>query len=197
MDKHLEDIEKDDLILLISKEFGLPVNAITPEIFEELIRFLKENGASVKTEKVISGGGPPGTLGMLISKTHYFINVKTSLWIAMGFLADVLVTRGAVSTALVATGKTRQCLGKLDARHGEICVYRELYATLKGGQGLTTNDLFNKLAGKECYEEFFCEYRNNEKHRCGITSKVIDKNLKRMKEIGAVNNKREYWRAEL
>lgn len=197
MDKSLEWIEKDDLILLISKEFGLPIDAITPEIFEELVKFLEENCATVQTRKEISGGGPPDMLDVLIFKTRYFISVKASLWIAMGLLADILATRGAVSAALAAVRKIRPCFGKLDVEHGELCIYRELYKAQKSGLESTINSLLDRLAGKECYEPFSCTYRNAETHRCEITSKAIDENLKRMKEIGATTNKREYWKAEL
>lgn len=197
MDKYIEWIEKENLISVISEEFGVPKDAINSEILTELIGFLKENGARVQKRVEVAGGGPPGTLGMLISRTYYHINVKTSLWFLMGLLADIFVTRGAMSAGLVATGKIRRCFGKLAAERGDVCIYRELREARKNNQELTISQIRDKLSGNECTKEISCTRRDNETRRCEISSKAINESLNRMKEIGAVANKGEYWGAEL
>lgn len=197
MDKHFEWIEKNDFILLVSKEFGLPEDAITPEILTKLIKFLVENGATVQTRVEIPSSPRPDMLFMIIPRTFYHINVKTSLWTAMGLLADILVTRGVATVALVATGKVHRCFGKLVAEQGDVCIYRELWEALKSNQELTIHQICEKLAGNECTKDFPCMYRDNKTRRCGISSEAVNENLKRMKEIGAAADKGKYWRAEL
>lgn len=108
---------------------------------------------------------------------------------------DLLLTKGAASTALASLGVTGQAIGKLNIENGEVCNYYQACA-LKNKE-FNEEDIFDKISDRDCpYPEFECIYKRNNK--CSIKMSDLKQNFDRLKEIGAISKtKSNKWRVEL
>ena len=196
----LHKIEKEELKRKIAEDFNVPYEDIKDDFLEFMEKFVEAKhltGEYVKSSMEIPPS-PPDTIGFLIPRIYYYINVRKTTWMIIGFLLDLFITKGAVTFSLSMLGKVGQTIAKLNVKNGEVCIYYQaLTLKKKSIKEFGAEHIFNKINGRKCpYPEFKCGYNQNGK--CTIKLKDLKENFQKLKEIGAFsktqNNK---WRVEI
>lgn len=178
--------DEKDLTEKLSAGFRVPRRALDSEMHQAILTFLKAGGATISEERPL--------LGLLIGGPEWYVlNVKKTVWTLLGFVLDVFITQGGASATLAALGIIGQCVGKLDAEHGEVCIYRDLLAATTPK---TLEDIHASLTRSCQFNSIPCGYKVM--FGCSITPGQLKDRLDNLRSIGAVTQLPDgKWKTEL
>jgi hypothetical protein len=189
-DIRFTNIEKESLKKKIAEDFSIHSNQISDEFlkfFEEFVNSKKQMYGRVDryVERPLS---PPGTLSFLVPKIYYNIDIKKSIYTLIGLLLDLYVTCGVTTVTLTMLGITKQTIGKLDLKNGDVCVY--YLSCKKSTNGFQTKQIFDIIYNRTCpYPEFICKH--NQQGICHIQFDTLEEIFRRLVDIGAFSRTNE------
>jgi hypothetical protein len=139
---------------------------------------------------------PPGTIGMMMMKTYYNVNIsRTSIAVA-GALLDAVATAGLASAALAVTGMTKQSVARLDPLVGEYCNMVHVAKLGETKQAINPEAVATMISGKPCpFREAGC--RLNKDGVCGADVAAIAANFRSLSDKGALETSGGQWSAPL
>lgn len=124
---------------------------------------------------------PQGMLGMMISKTNLYVNIKVSTIVLIALVLDIEITKGVANAILTATGFNANSIIKLNEKAGEKCVLLEIYRKQYHEAGI---EIFDCICGKECVNnDLKCKYRDqgictmSKKEVINILEEMVNKNV--------------------
>lgn len=133
---------------------------------------------------------PPGMIGMLISKTNLYVNLKVTTIALLALILDAEITKGAANFILAATGFNVNSIVKLNEEIGEKCILLEIYMQQHHEAKL---DIFDQICGKECINNHMnCRYRDQ--GVCTISKENVRDALERMVNKNVFSKNRELYK---
>jgi hypothetical protein len=190
---------EDDILFLSGFEIErwteelLSRHSIRDESFSQglswqLLATLREAGAEVHNHSLLFA------TSMLLANPigYYSVNVKKTIWTALGLILDIKLTMGAASALLAALGVIGQTIGKVHEENGELCILR---FCLAAGTPNTSDSILASLRNACFKEKSACKYRLSD--GCSIPDAAIHDGLGQLERIGAMARTTEYkWRPE-
>jgi len=160
--------------------FALDGERTVENIKSAVIKFLEDSGGEIRT---LGDGIPPEENLSLTVRGNISINVKRTVWLICALTLDALWTRGIATGTLGIFGLIGQGIGKLNQKNGELCLYKTIAESHKGGTAAHIDD---SLHGKICSsKDLNCSHRDDFGF-CNISLENIQENLNRMEKIGAI-----------
>jgi len=173
MDEIKVKLSKEEFKEKISKDFDINLKDIDDNMLKFVINFIRAKG-EVCEEYLELPLCSRNTLGFLIPKVYYFLNVKKVTWHLIGAISDILITQGIASTLLSMSGLTGQCISKLNEQNGEVCVYFKAVSLKKNGKKNFKKEDILKEKNDFCSRPAFnCIY--NKENECELTLKDLEK----------------------
>ncbi|MBQ8237399.1 MAG: hypothetical protein IJZ39_04560 [Oscillospiraceae bacterium] len=138
-------------------------------------QFLCETeSAEIRREYI---GGPPGTMGLMISENRYYFNVKITTITALAWLLDIVLPVGFFSNFLSWSGFPSTGYTKLTDEDGVRCIVSE---TLRRNPKVGSVSILEPFKGMCCNNHMNCGFRDGD--RCTCTADNILSIYERMSE---------------
>ena len=177
------NIETEELIKLLRFTYGtkIPIDSIFFSLFiqQYVHRYLADDEVFEIQDKHEKSVNSPMVFNLLIPKTHYNIDLKTTTLSTLSLLLDIFITNGISTATLAGIGKVGQFVYKIEEANGEICNYHAVGD--ESGNGLTFDELFNKLSKRVCpYPNLNCSHFDE--GFCNINEQELMKNVRELEK---------------
>ena len=118
---------------------------------------------SLCMEEIEEGGDGGGfSLGLMMPKYNYYINIKAATVFLLSLIIDNKISFPAVSLGLAVRGMNR-LVQKIEEDSGEKCVLLELW---RQPENTGRADLLDRIKGECCNNHLACRFRNEGECRC-------------------------------
>ena len=170
---------------------GLGIDAISANT---IIDYLRKNKEVLNSDEYLNistefPSFPPGTIGLMIPRTNYYINIKVTTIVIAALLADIALTQGALSTFLGLCGFSSTALTELSEELGEKCIVRE---TLARKPKVGSSHILDPLKGECCNNDLSCMFRID--GRCYCSEDDIQKIYEKLTERNMFSRFGEFYK---
>lgn len=170
---------------------GFGIDAISANT---IINYLHKNTGVLNSDEYVKistefPSFPPGTMGLMILRTNYYINIKVTTIVVAALLTDIALTQGALSTFLGLCGFSSTAITELSEELGEKCIVRE---TLAHNPRIGSSHILEPLKGECCNNDLSCKFRID--GRCYCSKDDIQKIYEKLTERNMFSRFGEFYK---